>query len=885
MRITYLVTGGATSDAAQDTVLAQADHLASRHDTETVAVFRPTIDHTDIHDRVRPLIDAHTPTRESALDERSCRTLSAEPSALFPGEAADHIGFSLLSDIELRHAVTNCVADVLVAATPELASMVAHLAPAGTVTVGLDYRAGTLHDAGTSALLSRAPWLDALVAPAEPARAWLTVSLGAAAPLVTTIPPAAPGGYRPRSGLRTATVLIVTDPQHPTDHALRAFARVAGAHPNWSLRVRGAGADRSRLQAVAGTLDLHDRVEFLERDHSASEAWAAASIGLLPAASGSTCAPLALEAFAAGVPTVCYDVANGPAEVVRHGTNGLLAARDDLEALAAALDRLMADARVRDDYGAAALETAEEYSPDLVMARWEALYTDLRTMDPGERARARADRAGGHGAATARNGMVFRDMGWEHATPQIDEVTTEEERIHRQHPNLIRCAGHLAEIRDDLLPHDAARRNLELVVSALDYFGVPYALVRDTGLRHRVMVTDERSEAALTALATSHDSQPVYALPLRPRGQFPQPVLAGMTAHLAYGDGVRVFRPAVTASRTLHYSADHGADLEFWRWDELGQCYVAPRPTAIGDRLAQSTMTPASLRVAGRDYPSFEPFTRRLTTDVDFPVDAVCALDADSKNQLLGTDTLRYALRSLAMFAPWVRRIFVVITGEVSAPEWLRTTHPDIVAVHDTAVGLHTLDELGEHLIYLPGGVFVGRPLGAERFFHSNGLARFVRAPADTPLGKPDPDDPADLAAAKRNRALLEDAFERCAAHDFPAAPAPLRRSVLAELAQRFPGEFTAQPGGSAPVSLHHHYAYLTGRAVPGRLRCWAVDTGDVNQHAELGRLLDARDHEAISITGSARRRVPLAEQRRMAHAFVRNYFPVASPYEREAPT
>ncbi|MBB4933846.1 hypothetical protein F4561_004666 [Lipingzhangella halophila] len=929
MRITYLLAGGGAADGAEAAVHAQAARLAERHETEIIAVSQPAAGRApDSGVPVRSLLDTSgpvpRPARGCTLDEPTCRALSAEPSALLPAGARHGSGLSLLSEIELRHALGGCGADVLVGTTPALASLITSLAPATAVTVGQDHRTGAVDGARDSALLAHAPWLDALVVPGEPARSWLTASLGPAAPLVRSIPPAAPSGFRPRSGLRSGTILVAQEltPENQLEHAIRAFARLADAHPDWSLRIHGAGPDRSRLHTVVSALELHDRVEFLDPGHGAPEAWAAASVGLLPSGSGASSA-VVLEAFAAGVPVVCYDTANGPAEVVRHGTDGLLAPAGDIEALAAALDRLMADETLRDAYGAAALDGVERFSPDVVTARWEALYTELRTIDPGDRARARADRAARHAAAAARDGMVFCEVPWEQAASQVPELAAEEERIHRQHPHLVRSAGQLAEVRDHLRPHDALRRNLDLVVAALDYFGVPYALVRDTGPRHRVMVTEERSSAALTALATAHDSAPVYATPLRPRGRLPQPVLAGMAADLAGVSGVRVFRPVVTPGRTLRYGSGHGADLEFWRWDEDGDCYLAPRATAIGDRLPQSSMTPASIRVANRDYPSFEPFTRLLTTDVDFPVDAVCAMDGDGgpepgagpdgvppaheapasegtgEHPLTDPEWLRYALRSITMFAPWTRRIVVVTTGPV--PEWLDTSHPGLAVVRrgdlpgagalpmsdapGSGSGPHAADGLGEHLLYLHSGVFVGRVVGPWRFFHANGMARFVRSPATVPLDKPTPEDSADLAAAKRNRALLEDAFGRCTAHGFLRAPAPLRRSVLAELQERFPAEFTAAAGTFAPVALHHHYAYLTGRAVPGRLRCSEVDAGDPGQHPELNRLLRARDREAISVTGSTPHRVPLVEQRRMTRAFLRSYFPVPSPYERGTET
>lgn len=40
---------------------------------------------------------------------------------------------------------------------------------------------------------------------------------------------------------------------------------------------------------------------------------------------------------------------------------------------------------------------------------------------------------------------------------------------------------------------------------------------------------------------------------------------------------------------------------------------------------------------------------------------------------------LRYSLRSIETFAPWVRRIYLVTNGQV--PAWLNVNHPRIVVV------------------------------------------------------------------------------------------------------------------------------------------------------------------------------------------------------------
>jgi hypothetical protein len=96
---------------------------------------------------------------------------------------------------------------------------------------------------------------------------------------------------------------------------------------------------------------------------------------------------------------------------------------------------------------------------------------------------------------------------------------------------------------------------------------------------------------------------------------------------------------------------------------------------------------------------------------------------------------LRYSLRSLAAYAPWIRRIHLVTDGQ--RPAWLRA-HPNLTIVdhaeiipqqylptfnsHVIEAYLHRIPDLAEHYIYFNDDFFLTAPAGPGDFFTSNGL-------------------------------------------------------------------------------------------------------------------------------------------------------------------
>lgn len=220
-------------------------------------------------------------------------------------------------------------------------------------------------------------------------------------------------------------------------------------------------------------------------------------------------------------------------------------------------------------------------------------------------------------------------------------------------------------------------------------------------------------------------------------------------------------------------------------------------------------------------------------------------------------DELRYALRSLDMYAPWLRKVWLIT--DMQRPPWLDddavtvVDHQEVLAGHVTLPtfnshaiesGMHRVEGLAEHFLYLNDDTMLGTRTQPTDFFTPGGHPVFQPSGEYLPAGPVGPDEAAPGVAGRIVRALLEEDFDRTITRKLRHTPYPLTRSLMAEVAARYPDHWAMTAANRfrssndvAPVSLALWYALMTGRAITSHPTYTYVELSEVVRHEELQEL------------------------------------------------
>lgn len=147
--------------------------------------------------------------------------------------------------------------------------------------------------------------------------------------------------------------------------------KVFAKYPGWQWRIIGEGPEKEALEEELKKRHLQNNVIISSpTTQNIQQLYKDASLYIMT--SRFECFPLVLlEALSCGIPCLSFDCPTGPADIIRHGLDGLLLPSEDADALSTAIIQLMGNEEKRRTMSVAAYEGIERFSPLKVYALWK----------------------------------------------------------------------------------------------------------------------------------------------------------------------------------------------------------------------------------------------------------------------------------------------------------------------------------------------------------------------------------------------------------------------------------------------------------------------------------------------------------------------------------
>lgn len=311
-----------------------------------------------------------------------------------------------------------------------------------------------------------------------------------------------------------------------------------------------------------------------------------------------------------------------------------------------------------------------------------------------------------------------------------------------------------------------------------------------------------------------------------------------------------------------------------------------------------------------------------LFDEYDGPIDIVFTWVSDSdpnwlkkKSAYLGEDLkpqstrfvdyeqLRYSLRSVASYAKFIRRIFIVTDNQV--PYWLDAKHEKITIVNHEDIfedksslpvfnsvaiesWIHKIKGLSDNFIYANDDYFFGSPVTKKHFIHSNGVARLFVEPVPNAYGEVFEDsEPTNQLSLFTARCFYEK-FNRWPS--FWPLHAPMIKNIhvindmvdqFSDLVNKTSHSRFRETGTISPLYLMaSYYSYIEGYSIISPIRYEYVSSDDPSLDDKLSDLLTKiRSGKCDVFCLNDHRTVTEVQISKVVH-FMKTAFPIAAEWE-----
>lgn len=149
---------------------------------------------------------------------------------------------------------------------------------------------------------------------------------------------------------------------------LTAVNYLNSSYPHIRLLFIGEGGERDNLKTKIAKLGLQDKVLLTGFRSDMDHLYSAMDLFVLPSTTYESFGMVLIEAMATGKPVIGTRLGGIP-EIITHGRNGLLVEPGNADDLARAIQHMIVDPKLREEYIRAASQTVDENFTDIASAR------------------------------------------------------------------------------------------------------------------------------------------------------------------------------------------------------------------------------------------------------------------------------------------------------------------------------------------------------------------------------------------------------------------------------------------------------------------------------------------------------------------------------------
>ncbi|WP_114571689.1 glycosyltransferase family 4 protein [Exiguobacterium flavidum] len=384
MKVTFLAYNIYGVGGTVRTIVNTANELVKNgHDVEIISVKRTSPRPTFALDRsvkLRPLLDARKGKLYHAGMKAPVkwvkRFLLKRRSVLIDKTEDLYPLFSLFTDIQLYRVLKRLKTDVFVTTIPSFNLLSAKWVDPKIKRIGQEHSQFNVHSQELQAKMRQAyPKLDAMMLLSEEEMAAYAAEFGERLRLyrvenATEMPDV-------RSTLDKKVILSAGRISHEKgfDRLIEAFDLIKDDYPDWQLHIYGDGEEKPALRELIFERECYNQVFLHPKTNALPRKMQDASIYAL-ASRYESFGMVLIEAMALGVPCVSFDI-KGPAAIITHETDGLLAPEGDIEAFAAQLRRLIESDELRHRLAEGAVRRSRDYSTEVIGQKWETLLHEV----------------------------------------------------------------------------------------------------------------------------------------------------------------------------------------------------------------------------------------------------------------------------------------------------------------------------------------------------------------------------------------------------------------------------------------------------------------------------------------------------------------------------